>query len=131
MNELTKYRVVVIRVALVFVALCLVISALLPAHRTIANGLILGTGVSCLNVLHLGYKVRKLTNAAAGSGRPGMGIGFGVRIATSILAVLLPMKYPQFLDEIAVLSSLVFAHFLLFILGIVYSIREERSNGKG
>ncbi|AWB46279.1 hypothetical protein DCC85_20330 [Paenibacillus sp. CAA11] len=131
MNELSKYRIVVVRVVLFFAAFCLVISAALPTHRPIAHGLILGSFVSCLNVLHMAYKVRKITNAAAGKGKAGRGIGFGTRLATSICAILLPLEYPHYFNEVAVMASLVFAQFLLLILGIIYSLREERKAGKG
>ncbi|WP_223066001.1 ATP synthase subunit I [Paenibacillus caui] len=134
-NELSKYRIVVVRVVLGLVAFCLLVSAALPTHRAIAHGLILGSIVSCINVLHMAYKVRQLleTAAAAGTGerrRKRYGLGFGFRLATSILAVVLPLEFPHYFSEIAVMASLVFAQFLLLILGIIYSLKEERMREK-
>lgn len=131
MNELSKYRISLLRVVLIFAALCLLVSAFLPQHRAIAHGLILGSIVSCINVLHMAYKVRLIAEAAAAAaeGRPGrkrVGLGFGFRLATSILAMILPLEFPHYFNEIAVMASLVFAQFLLQILGTIFSIKEER-----
>ncbi|ANS76148.1 ATP synthase I [Paenibacillus yonginensis] len=131
MNELTKYRVLVVRIVLIFAALCLLISVILPEHRAIAHGLILGSIVSCINVIHMAYKVRLIIEAAVlaaeGKGtKRRVGLGFGFRLATSILAIVIPLEFPHYFSELAVLASLVFAHFLLQILGIIFSIKEER-----
>lgn len=135
MNELSKYRIMLIRVVLFFVALCLVFSVVLPAHRAIAHGLILGSIVSCLNVLHMAYKVGKITEAAVAVAEgtkltKRVGIGFGFRLATSIVAVIIPLEFPHYFSEIAVMASLVFAHFMLQILGIIFSIKEEKARNK-
>lgn len=131
MNELAKYRIMVVRIVLVFVALCLLISALLPDHRAIAHGLILGSIVSCINIIHMAYKVRLIieaaVSAAEGKGiKKRAGLGFGFRLATSIIAIVIPLEFPHYFSELAVLASLVFAHFLLQILGIIFSVKEER-----
>lgn len=135
MNELSRYRIVLLRVVLFFIALCLVAAALLPSHRAIAQGLILGSAVSCFNVLHMASRVGKITDAAekvAGGTKleKRVGIGFSLRLLTSVIAVMIPLKFPQYFNVIAVVGSLVFAHFLLQILGMMFSIKEEKQTAK-
>lgn len=106
------------------IAVCLVIAELVPGHRAVFYGVILGSSVSCLNVLHTGYRVRRVTQNVT-EGRKGSGFGFGVRIATSVLAVVLALKFPRYFDEIAVCASLVVGQFLLFIISFALVLKKE------
>ncbi|MDO7906519.1 ATP synthase subunit I [Paenibacillus sp. JX-17] len=126
MSEMIKLQRVLLMVALIFMALCFLVSAFLPHHRAVAHGLVLGSAVSCLNVLHLAYKVRKIADAAAGQGdgkRAGLGLGF--RLATSILALIPALEWPAYFSEIAVAASLVSSNFFLVFIGAIIAMRES------
>lgn len=60
MNEMTRMQKMLWIVALGIMALCFLVSAFMPQHRDIAHGIILGTGVSCLNVLYIPTKFDRL-----------------------------------------------------------------------
>ncbi|CAM2929590.1 ATP synthase subunit I [Paenibacillus sediminis] len=126
MNELSKYRRVLTMLTLYFLALCFLVAAFLPSYRSIALGLILGSSVSLINVIYLGYRVRKVTEAVA-SGKAGKrsGLGFGVRAALSILVVFVAMKKPEYFNVIAVAGSLVLAQFLILFIGFGFSRKEN------
>ncbi|WP_138495795.1 ATP synthase subunit I [Paenibacillus pinistramenti] len=130
MNELSKYLVTLIRVVLFFVAFCLFLSAVLPAQRPVMNGLVLGSVVSCLNVLYMARRIRLVAESAAtaGKGRKRAGIGFGVRLLTSVAAIMIALKFPQYFNQVAVIASLVFAQFLLQILGMIFAVKEGKSS---
>ncbi|WDM21686.1 ATP synthase subunit I [Paenibacillus polymyxa] len=126
MNEMTRMQKMLWIVAFGIMALCFLVSAFMPQHRDIAHGIILGTGVSCLNVLHMAYKIRQVASAAAGERKKRVfGIGFGVRLGTSILAVVLAIEFPAYFHEIAVMASLVTGQFLLLIIGIIFALQEK------
>ncbi|MET3207132.1 UNVERIFIED_CONTAM: ATP synthase protein I [Paenibacillus sp. PvR008] len=126
MNKMTQMQRMLWIVALFIMALCFLVSVFMPQHRDIAHGLVLGTGVSCLNVLYMAYKIRQVASAAAAEGKKrAMGIGFGVRIATSILAMGLALKFPAYFHEIAVAASLVTGQFLLLFIGIIFALQEK------
>ncbi|MFB5759916.1 ATP synthase subunit I [Paenibacillus medicaginis] len=127
MSEMARFQRVLWVVALFFMALCFLVAALMPHHRDVAHGLVLGTVVSCLNVLYMSYKVGKVASAAAGeSGKKVVGIGFGVRVATSILAMVLALEFPSYFHEIAVAASLVFGQLLLLVIGIILALLEDK-----
>ena len=129
MNELSKYQLIVIRVVLFFAAFCLLISVFLPAYRLVANGLILGSAVSCFNVLYMARKIRRVADMAATvmqEKRKRIGLGFGMRLLTSIVAIIIALKFPQYFNKVAVAASLVFAQFLLQIIGTVFSLGQSQ-----
>jgi ATP synthase protein I len=128
MSEMARFQRVLWVVALFFMALCFLVAALMPHHRDVAHGLVLGTVVSCLNVLYMSYKVGKVASAAAGEGgnKRMVGLGFGVRVATSILAMVLALEFPAYFHEIAVAASLVFGQLLLLVIGIIFALLEDK-----
>ncbi|MDP4096096.1 ATP synthase subunit I [Paenibacillus sp. P96] len=130
MSEMARFQRVLWIVAFFFMALCFLLAALMPHHRDVGHGLVLGTVVSCLNVLYMSYKVRKVASAAAGEGgKRIMGLGFGVRVATSILAMVLALEFPSYFHEIAVAASLVFGQLLLLVIGIILALQEDKQRG--
>ncbi len=71
-------------------------------------------------------KFDRLRVRYAGEGKKKrVGIGFGVRVATSILAVVLAIEFPAYFHEIAVMASLVTGQFLLLIIGIIFALQEK------
>ncbi|AHV99391.1 ATP synthase subunit I [Paenibacillus sabinae] len=124
MNDTLRLNRLLFAVIMAIIAVCLVIAELMPLHRAVYYGVILGAAVSCLNVMHAGYRVLRVTRNVT-EGRKGSGFGFGVRIASSILAIMLALKFPDTFNEIAVCASLVIGQFLLFIISFVLVLKNE------
>ncbi|MFD1776742.1 ATP synthase subunit I [Paenibacillus rhizophilus] len=123
MSDTFKLNRLLLATMMGMIAVCLVIAELLPHHRTVFYGVMLGSAVSCLNVLHTGYRVSRVTRNLT-EGRKGAGFGFGVRIATSILAIMLALKFPHLFNEIAVCASLVIGQFLVLIISAVLMLKK-------
>ncbi|WP_025681508.1 ATP synthase subunit I [Paenibacillus massiliensis] len=129
MSETNRFQRALWVVALFFIALCFLVSALMPHHRDVGHGLVLGTIVSCLNVFHMSFKTRKVLDAAAGESRKKVfGTGFIFRAATSILALVLALEFPWYFNEIAVAASLVSGHLALLVIAIIFSLREDQKH---
>ncbi|MNC13310.1 ATP synthase I chain [compost metagenome] len=125
MNDTSKLNKLMFMTIMVIIAVCFIIAEIMPHRRTVFHGVVLGASVSCLNVLYMAYKVRKITNAAAGGSKKGATLGFGVRVATSILAIVLALEYPHYFNELAVCASLVAGQFMLFIVGFIMVLNED------
>ncbi|GAB6991291.1 ATP synthase subunit I [Paenibacillus pini] len=124
MSELSKYQKVLVIVTLCFLALCLLVSVILPAHRDILFGVVLGSAVSCINAFYLGMKVKQVSASAAGESQKRASLGFLSRAALSLLAVMIAYKNPAYLNMVAVAGSLLVAPVLLIIIGIRLSRKE-------
>ncbi|BFH65609.1 MULTISPECIES: ATP synthase subunit I [Paenibacillus] len=125
MNELWKYRRVLTRTTLYFIALCFMGAAFFPEYRSIALGMALGACVSLLNSFYLSYKVRKVTDQALSGESKMVNIGFMTRAAVSVLAIVLAYQKPDKFNLYAVASTLVLSQFLLLFIGIRFSRKQE------
>ncbi|OKP98486.1 ATP synthase subunit I [Paenibacillus sp. P46E] len=119
LNKLLTYTVLGI------IVVCLIIAELMPHRRTVFHGIVLGASVSCLNVLYMAYKIKNIANAAAGNRKGRATLGFGVRVASSILAIVLALEYPHYFNEIAVCASLAAGQFTLFIIGFILVLNDD------
>ncbi|OZB93380.1 ATP synthase subunit I [Paenibacillus sp. XY044] len=125
MSELWKYRRVLTRATLYFLALCFLGAAVFPQYRSIALGMVLGSSVSLANSFYLGYKVQKVLDSVEGGGSKRVNMGFLTRAALSVLAVVLAYKRPETFNLYAVAATLVLAQFLLLFIGIRLSRKQE------
>ncbi|MDT3428053.1 ATP synthase protein I [Paenibacillus forsythiae] len=125
MNETSKMNKLMIMTIMGIIAVCFIIAEIMPHRRTVFHGVVLGAFVSCLNVLHMAYKVRKISIAAAGGSKKRVTLGFSFRIATSILAIVLALEFPHYFNDIAVCASLAAGQFVLFIVGFVMVLNED------
>ncbi|MGN7359262.1 ATP synthase subunit I [Paenibacillus sp. SAF-054] len=125
MNELWKYRRVLTRTTLYFLALCFLGAAVFPQYRSIALGMVLGSSVSLLNSFYLGYKVQKvLDTVASGEGKK-VNMGFMTRAAVSVLAIVVAYQKPETFNLYAVAATLILSQFLLLFIGIRLSRKQE------
>jgi ATP synthase protein I len=94
---------------------------LVPGYKDIFLGMALGTGVSCVNALYLGFKVIAVTTAISEGKTKRMGMGFITRVFFAIMAVVLATKYPVYFNLYAVVFGLVVAQFSLLVIGIYFN----------
>lgn len=125
MNEVNKLNKLLIWTIIGTIVACFIIAELMPHRRTVFHGIVLGASVSCINVIYMAYKVRNIAKAAAGEIKKRASLGFGVRIATSILAIVLALEYPQYFHELAVCASLVAGQFMLYIIAFIMVLNED------
>ncbi|GIP28748.1 hypothetical protein J23TS9_38780 [Paenibacillus sp. J23TS9] len=124
MNELWKYRRVLTRTTLYFLALCLLGAAVFPQYRSIALGMVLGSSVSLINSFYLGYKVQKVLDAVTSGEGKKVNMGFLTRAAISVLAVVVAYQKPETFNLYAVAATLILSQFLLLFIGIRLSRKQ-------
>ena len=117
------------RITLVYIAVCLLVWALLPDYRTVTAGLILGAIASSMNALLLRRRVEAIGHAAAFGGKRRMGMGLSSRLATVVLAVMIAMKFPEQFAVPATLASCFIVPFAAFIAAVLHNNRQLRRKG--
>lgn len=125
MNDISKLNKIMFVTIMAIIAVCFIIAELMPHRRTIFHGTVLGASVSCINVLYMGYKINNIGKSAAGQRKGRATLGFGVRVATSILAIVLALEYPHYFSEIAVCASLVVGQLMTPIIGFIMVMNEK------
>ncbi|WP_019535635.1 ATP synthase subunit I [Paenibacillus ginsengihumi] len=119
-----------LRVALFFVASCLLVWALFPAWKTLAAGLILGTLTSVMNALLLRRRVDLISRAVAeGQGAKRMSLGLGSRLAMVLLAVMVAYRFPWHFHLIATLAACFLVQMVSLVIAFILNLK--RSDGKG
>ncbi|WP_025688630.1 ATP synthase subunit I [Paenibacillus zanthoxyli] len=133
MNDAARMNKLMLMSIAGIIVVCAIIAELMPHRRTVLHGIVLGASVSCLNVFYMAYKVKGIAKSASGESKARATLGFGWRIATSILAVVLALEFPHYFNEIAVCASLATGYFVLPIVGFILLQIEERkhTDGKG
>ncbi|OKP78136.1 hypothetical protein A3844_15185 [Paenibacillus helianthi] len=124
MNKLMLFSIAGIVIA------CLVIAEIMPHRRTVFHGVVLGASVSCFNIFYMARKIMNIAKSASGERKGRATLGFGFRIATSILAIVLAIEYPHYFNEIAVCASLVTGYFILPIIGFIMVLNEDKHHAK-
>ena len=83
-------------------------------YQTIFAGLILGTAISTFNVWLLMKKSQQVGASAAG-GKPSRSIGTASRYAAAVLAVIIALEYPQYINIYTTVLGLVTANVVIVI----------------
>ena len=86
----------------------------LTDYQTIFAGLILGTAISTFNVWLLMKKSQQVGASAAG-GKPSRSIGTASRYAAAVLAVIIALEYPQYINVYTTVLGLVTANVVIVI----------------
>ena len=84
------------------------------SYQTIFAGLILGTAISTFNVWLLMKKSQQVGASAAG-GKPSRSIGTASRYAAAVLAVIIALEYPQYINVYTTVLGLVTANVVIVI----------------
>ncbi|GKS14225.1 hypothetical protein YDYSY3_52250 [Paenibacillus chitinolyticus] len=116
MNDLLKKAM---RIALLLLAACLLVWALVPSVRTVAAGLSVGAIASGINALLLQRRVDLIGKTVAERGAQRMSLGFLSRLATVLLAVMIALKFPQHLDIASTIIGCFLVPFILLLVGIL------------
>jgi len=113
----------VVRFTSFFLSLCLLAWAFVPESRPFAMGLAVGAVTSLASSIYLGWKVKRIAEFAAGTGRK-TGIGFWTRAALALLVVMLAMRAPE-INLYAVMSGFLFAPLASLVLVIIMSRKNQ------
>ncbi|MCQ4088119.1 ATP synthase subunit I [Saccharibacillus sp. JS10] len=127
MSELPKYMRWLTRVTYIMLAIGAVWMLIAPHHHPILLGIVFGVSISCMSAYYLGYRVRKITDAAAEGRKFRGGLGFSWRAIAAIAAVVVAIEFPHEVNLQALLSCLVIAPFILLIFGIVFNLKESKA----
>ena len=114
-----------IRFTLIWVAVIMMIGVLVTDFRTITVGLIVGSVVSVMNALLLQRRINLLGQIVESQTPRRMGLGFGSRIATVLIAVMFAYRYPEILNLPAVLVGSFIVQITSFFVAIWVNKREN------
>lgn len=92
-------------------------------------GLALGALVSLINTIYTARKVLRLGDVVVSGEKRRVSLGSATRLATSLLAVLIAMRYPELFNTIFTIIGLFVGQTIAFIDGIYLHITStsERS----
>lgn len=130
MDELAVHLRAVTRIALYFLSGMLLIWALLPNYRPLAAGFILGTAVSLFNAHYTAWKIRQMTRMILEQGRKRFNLGTITRASTSLLAVLISVRWEQVAFS-TTLAGLFVAQLVTVVVGIIFNLQEVNKTRKG
>ncbi len=120
-----------LRIMLLLMSACLILSAVIPEWKPIMYGLLAGLAASTFNALMMKRRVALVTQGVEQEEtKRRRGLGFGNRIATVLLVAMLAYRYPETLNMPAALSGSMVMPFILLAVAIVQTMKEN-SNGKG
>ncbi|WP_102348239.1 ATP synthase subunit I [Bacillus sp. Marseille-P3661] len=116
---LTRYLKIIINILVLFV-----LGWGFTPYTTIFNGLILGAVASTYNMWLLYRKVNKFGQAVVENRRMGS-LGMLQRMASSVLAVLIAMRYPETFHLVSVIIGLMTYYIVIMIDFIIQSKRNS------
>ncbi|SEM79985.1 ATP synthase subunit I [Lihuaxuella thermophila] len=112
--------------------IALLITWLLTPYKDLTAGLILGVCVSLYNVLYMARRVRLAGEFAAQTGSTkARGTGMINRYLMVALAILIAMKYPDWVDVRTVALGVPVCYILLVLLEFWETRRQTSPSGKG
>lgn len=90
-------------------------------------GLALGALVSLINTIYTARKIIRLGDVAVSGENRKVSTGFATRLAMSLLAVMIAIRFPTIFDYIFTIIGLFVGQTIAFIDGIYLHITSERS----
>ncbi|RLL42904.1 ATP synthase subunit I [Oceanobacillus piezotolerans] len=105
----------------------LVLGTVFTSHPRIFNSLLLGASVSFYNLWLLQHKTNAFGKTVAETGKARGGLGTFSRLAASILAVLIALRFEETFHIIAVVIGIVSSYFIMALDGIVQFIKHNKS----
>ncbi|MFD0871864.1 ATP synthase I chain [Chlamydia abortus] len=131
MNDLTAYMKTVSRAAMFFLAICLLVWALVPQAKPYAAGLVLGTVISLINARLLGAKIQAITRLVMENTGKRINSGFISRACMALIGTMICVKFPQF-DLISMIIGLFFVQMATLLMGILSYFKTNKGmRGKG
>lgn len=124
MDDLNSIVTAVSRITLLMLSALFLGWALLPEHRPLCNGLILGLAAGLVYVRFLSSKVRGLTSLVVGQEKKRYSFGFVTRICLVLITIMIAAKFEQVSITGAIISLFV-PQILAIPAGIVISLRNK------
>lgn len=118
MDDLSGHLRTVTRITFFFLSVCFIGWALLPEHKPLFGGLILGAVASLANAFHLSWKVRQVGSYAAAGIKKRNNLGFLTRACIGLLAAVLADRYFSF-SLYGTVAGLFVAQLATLILGFI------------
>lgn len=118
-----------VRLALFFMAFCLLVWALMPGLRIYAAGALLGVAASWVNALLLRRRIEWVARQAASGDRRRMGLGLIGRAATVLLAAMTAYRFPDMFHLPTVLAFSFFVQIALFAFMAVSGKSDSSRKG--
>ncbi|MEI7025724.1 ATP synthase subunit I [Paenibacillus sp. y28] len=125
MDELSAHLQKIQRPAMVFLSALAIGWIVLPDYRPFCAGLFLGGLVSFINSRYLAMKVRQAADAAAGTGRKKMNLGFLTRASLAVLVVFFSLKSNQ-IHLISTIVGFFLMHLVTLLLGVAAMIQKTK-----
>lgn len=122
MNSATRWMFILI-------ASAFIMWLFLPQWKSVTLGIALGLIASSMNAFLLHRRVGLIANYVEKSGKPSRpkGLGFGNRIATVLLLVMIAYRYPDIINIPAALAGSLVMPFLILAAAIVHTVKENNS----
>ncbi|MBS4175423.1 ATP synthase subunit I [Bacillus sp. FJAT-49736] len=96
-------------------------------YHSIFLGLILGTSVSLYNHWLTMRKTKRFSDAVVSEKRPAKSLGTLVRMGTSVISVLIALRYPDIFNVFSVILGLMTSHVVIMIDFIFLTIQSHKS----
>ncbi len=93
-------------------------------------GLTLGATISLINTIYTARKVLRLGDVVVSRENKKVNLGTPTRIATSLLAVMIAMRYPDVFDIYFTIIGLFVAQLIAFIDGIYLHIKTSSDRSR-
>ncbi|MEJ8302663.1 ATP synthase subunit I [Saccharibacillus sacchari] len=126
MDELPRYMRWLTRITYTVLLMGAIWMLIAPHHHPVLLGIVFGVSISCISMYYLGYKVKKLTDAAAEGRKYRGGIGFSWRVIAAIGTVVVAIEFPYEVNLQVLLACIVIAPLILLVLGITFNIKSSK-----
>jgi ATP synthase protein I len=114
----------IVRAALLFMSVSLIVWILLPEYRTYAAGFLLGMMVSLINAWILLVKIDAFTRNIAEKTEKRGNLGTISRVCMALIAVMCAVKVPQ-IDLVFTIVGLFFVQMVTLVRGLLFSNKNS------
>jgi ATP synthase protein I len=125
MNDLGTLMRSVFRASMLFMSLCLLAWAFIPAVKTYAAGLVLGTLISLINAYMLQSRIHTITRVALANTGKRVNSGFIGRVCMVVFGTMTCLRFPHF-HLVSTIIGFFFVQLATLIIGFISSLREQR-----
>jgi len=110
---------------MLYLLVIIALGAIFTPYTRFFLGLLLGTAISFYNLWLLQRKVYAFGKAVVETGAP-LGLGTFTRIVTSVLGVVVALRFEQFMNPYAVVIGLATSYVVLLVDSFVRAVWQAR-----
>jgi ATP synthase protein I len=114
----------VVKVAMLFLVVSLLVWMVFPAYRMHATGFILGMMISLINAWILMIKIDAFSRNIVEKTQKRVNLGFVSRLCMALIAVMVAVKLPQ-VDLVFTLIGLFFVQMATLLMGLLFSKKNN------